>query len=485
MRLSQWALCTALLAVLAPSAALAQQPYPMLPSSGVQRTAYEYRDYYAQDPALRDEEGGGHVTTRAEDEAYQAQSGGLAAAAAGNGSGDNGCGNGCGEEEAEGPCRLFECEWLESRNITIAGWVAQSPFTWNPQNPDNRFNGIVTWTDRSNEYQLNQLYWYAEKTTDTESYGSDIGGRVDLMYGTDTRFTQALGLEDKWNLGQRFYGLALPQLYMEAAFGDTKTKLGHFYCPSGYEVVPTVNNFFNTLPLTFQYGEPFTLTGLLTTYAASDNLSLGGGFVRGWDTWDGSNPASSPNLAPIGAVTATGEGGDSLAFFVIESQELNQNGQFTHRHLNTFAYSVPLNNEWTYVAQHDLGYQNAAMANGKSAWWYGFNNYLFYKVSDTWTWGVRAEWFRDQDGFRVGGFLPTLANGSTRGLPTTFSGYAGNFTELTFGANWKPTANFVARPCIRWDTYAGEDNNAGGLRPFDDGNKNWQILVGGDIILLY
>ena len=78
-----------------------------------------------------------------------------------------------------------------------------------------------------------------------------------------------------------------------------------------------------------------------------------------------------------------------------------------------------------------------------------------------------------------------MASGGTVGLPTTFSGYAGNFTEVTFGANWKPNANLIVRPSIRWDTYSGADNNAGGLRPFIDGNNNWQILVGGDIVMLY
>ena len=39
----------------------------------------------------------------------------------------------------------------------MAGWLNQS-YTWNPQNPPNGFNGPVTWTDRSNSYELNQAY---------------------------------------------------------------------------------------------------------------------------------------------------------------------------------------------------------------------------------------------------------------------------------------------------------------------------------------
>ena len=51
--------------------------------------------------------------------------------------------------------KLFDCECLKCREINVAGWLAQS-YTWNTTNPADRFNGPVTWTDRSNDYQLNQ-----------------------------------------------------------------------------------------------------------------------------------------------------------------------------------------------------------------------------------------------------------------------------------------------------------------------------------------
>ena len=70
---------------------------------------------------------------------------------------------------------------------TSHGWLAQS-FTWNTSNPSDRFNGPVTWTDRSNDYQLNQAYIFAEKATDTGGCGWDFGCRADVMGGTDYRF---------------------------------------------------------------------------------------------------------------------------------------------------------------------------------------------------------------------------------------------------------------------------------------------------------
>ncbi len=174
--------------------------------------------------------------------------------------------------------------------------MAQS-FTWNTSNPADRFNGPVTWTDRSNEYQLNQAYIFAEKATDTKGCGWDFGWRADLMYGTDNRFNTSSGLETrtefqspKWSTF-RFYGPALTQAYVEVAVNDLKVKVGHWYAPVGYEVVPTTGNFFPNLPYTFQYGEPFTMTGVLGTYQYNENVSFGGGITHGWDNFGQHQPA--------------------------------------------------------------------------------------------------------------------------------------------------------------------------------------------------
>ena len=147
-------------------------------------------------------------------------------------------------------------------------------------------------------------------------------------------------------------------------------------------------------------------------------------------------------------------------------QEPNQNylnnGSTSFRYLQTNVYSRPLkqiNENLTYVAQSDFGYQNNALLNGHHAWWYGLNQYLFYKVSDCMTYGIRAEWFRDQDGYRVGGFLGTTPTGALRGLSGNRSGYFGSFYEVTIGANYKYSANTTIRPYVRFDWFSGASTN--------------------------
>ena len=206
---------------------------------------------------------------------------------------------------------LFESSFTKKWGLVIGGWTTQS-FTWNPYNPSNgpnfqgrnatRFNGPVTWTDQANQYQLNQQYLYFDRPTNTGGDGWDLGGRVDLLYGTDYRFTTEAGLENKINSPNNPYmGLAIPQFYGEVAYNNLKVKLGHFYSPVGYFVVPTINNFFNTLPYTFQYGEPFTHSGFLATWTANEHWTLGGGLINGWDNFFG---GPNPNLGSL--TTATG-----------------------------------------------------------------------------------------------------------------------------------------------------------------------------------
>jgi hypothetical protein len=388
------------------------------------------------------------------------------------------------------PCLLSD-HCCSPCGIKVAGWIGQS-FTWNTTNPADRFNGPVTMTDRSNEWQLNQLYVYAEKATSSDDGNWDLGGRADVLYGTDNRFTTAAGLETegyfqnpKWT-SYRFYGTALPQLYAQVQKGDLSVKIGHFYSPVGYEVVPMTGNFFNSLPYTFQYGEPFTHTGLLATYAVGENTRVGGGFTRGWDNWGGGEDYRNPHLGGLGTFsTKIGEG--TLAFVWVFGNEATQAAGFRQRFLQTCVYSRPLDDNWSMVMQSDFGYQNDAVITGDGdAYWYGLNGYLFKKISDRWSWGMRCEWFRDQDGARVGGFLGNTDNGSLRGLSLGRFGYAGNFYAITLGANWRPTANWIVRPNVRFDWFQGDltANNTEG-DPFDGGNGNSQTLIGFDAIYTY
>ncbi|HTU24814.1 MAG TPA: outer membrane beta-barrel protein [Pirellulales bacterium] len=393
--------------------------------------------------------------------------------------------------------------------VKMGGWLDQS-YTWNPQNPSNGFNGPVTWTDRSNSYELNQLYYWIERTCDNGGDGWAWGARADLLFGTDYRFNTESNLETRYqfqspkNMGNdRFYGFDYLQFFGEVAYDKSKFRVGHFLSPVGYEVIPTTGNFFPTLPYIFQYGEPFTHTGGTWTYTVDETLTVSTGIIRGWDNFGNNNP----HLGNLTTLTKTFEDKSSYATVFIWSSEPNQNnGEFaggsgnrahTPRFIWTHAYTKPLTEKLTYVGQFDYAQQTDAMVNGRLARWYGWNQYLFYKVSDCWTWGTRFDIWRDEEGFRMGGFLGSTNNGAAlRGLSSSFNSFAGTNYELSVGANWRPNGNTVIRPAVRWDMFQGNSGWGAGqqafnggaptvLRPYDNGAHDWQILIGFDWITLF
>jgi hypothetical protein len=382
---------------------------------------------------------------------------------------------------------------LKDNNVKLGGNLAQS-FTWNPQNPSNRWNGPVTWTDRSNEYQLNQFWLFAEKATDTSKNDWDLGGRVDLLYGTNARLTTETGLET-FNLnGPGIYGLAIPNLYGELAYKKLKIKAGHFISPVGYYTVDTTQNFFNTIPYTYQWGEPFTHTGAVASYQFTDNFVASSGYIQGWDNFDGHNP----HMGYIGTWSYTLPDKSNITQAIFLTQEPNFNFQFTQRYYQSVVYTKPINEQWTYVGQTDFGTQRDATISGSQANWYGINQYLYYKVNDKWSWGVNFEWWRDEEGYRVAQFLPSAfpsgITGNPNGNNNLPGGYQGNFYQTTFGPRWYPTGkpNFFIRPNARIDWFEGNINNevqatygAANQKPYDNGQRNYQGLLVTDVVLTF
>ena len=85
---------------------------------------------------------------------------------------------------------------------------------------------------------------------------------------------------------------------------------------------------------------------------------------------------------------------------------------------------------------------------------------------------ARFEWFRDEDGTRVG--LNSACNPNNAPFP-------GNFYSLSAGLNWTPTGNLVLRPELRADWYDGDAAPA----PYQDGTRDSQFMLGLDAILMF
>jgi len=388
------------------------------------------------------------------------------------------------EESPPGPppgpvIGLRQPQFLQDRRISISGWLEQG-ITVNGNHPASGFNGPVASNDLDGEYQMNQFWMTLERPVDTAGGGFDFGGRIDAAYGTDWRWYMNNGLENRLNgpTGQT-YGTVLPQAYAAVGYNDLKVKLGTFEAPMDYESMPAPANFFYSHSYCYTYGVPHLLTGMLADFRMDENWSVQGGLHRGWSEFAADNPAV-----------------DFLGGFRWQSSDrrtmvsytLSTGPQDVGSTENGFVYSLVIQEKLgprsQYVLVHDLGVETNGATDNGTADWYGLNQYYIYWLNNECAACVRAEWFRDQDGMLVSG-----PGNMTDVRAWSGHGFAGNFYELTAGLNWRPQANVLFRPEIRYDWYDGGSgayglSNQKGL-PFNDGRSSSQFLTAADLILTF
>lgn len=418
MKLSKWALALAIAAASLPGAAVFAQVgsgvSPQNRTSG-QPATYSYGDYYSSQPT---EDPG--VTREAEafDEIPEEEA----------------------AEEAEEPWSLIQ---RTPGGFTIRGWL-QGGTTHNARGNQQTNGNFGVPFNNINGPAFNQGWIYAERVASTEDQSFNWGARIDYIYGADGPDTQAFGdrgWDFNWNSSGQ-YGSAIPQIYFELAYNDVSVKIGHFFTIIGYEVVPATGNFFYSHAYTMNFGEPFTHTGALGKWVFDERFTFFGGYTMGWDSGF-SNHLNAHTF--LGGLTWTMSENTSLAIgmnagrFGDGTAKNGVPGALGNVYIQSVVFSHSFWDNWQYVFQSDYG----ANTNngGPNTRWYGANQYLFYNFNDKWAAGVRGEWFRDADGARIAD-----PAGNT---------FAGNFTAITAGINWKPHPNFRFRPEIRWDWHDG------------------------------
>ncbi|MBX9626888.1 MAG: porin, partial [Gemmataceae bacterium] len=372
--------------------------------------------------------------------------------------------------------RLFP----QDGRLRVRGWLDGGGI-YNTANPNSRFNGPYNAVDRNQEPMFNQAYGVFEYVLPTDG-SAGLGARLDLLYGNDFLLAQSPGFEvgpagqPKWN--GTYYGLALPQAYVQAGTEALSVKLGHFYTVVGYEGVPADGNFFYTHSYSYMFAGPFTQWGGLLTAKPSDRWQVDAGLVNGWNALDGVFDAANF----LGRVKYTPESRQwwASAAVITGDQPNNVAGLpgIPSDPSNRTRYSAILGltpggpgGPWEYVFHYFQGFQANGTAAGTTALWYGIDQYLFCRVSDKLRLGARFEWMRDEDGTRVG--LNRAPNPNKPPLP-------GNYFSLTTGFNYNPCPNVTIRPEIRWDFTSDTVGN-----PFNDGRSQQQLLLGADLIVRF
>jgi hypothetical protein len=273
---------------------------------------------------------------------------------------------------------------------------------------------------------------YVERAADG-SKGLGLGGRMDLMYGTDASKTQAFGGDNwdtTWNRGAG-YGWAMPQLYAEIASENSSTIFGHFFTLVGYEVVTAPDNFFFSHAMTMFNSEPFTHTGFLNTYNVSDSFTSYAGWTAGWDTgFESFNDGSSF----LGGFSKS-VGDDVTLTYITTFGNFGRRSAGFNGYSHSIVLDTNLSEKLNYVFQSDL-----LRVDGTGEDNVGINQYLFYTVNDCLSLGTRFEWWKADD---VAGYT----YGGQSAAPVSSTSYY----ALTGGVNINLTERTVIRPEYRYD----------------------------------
>ena len=381
-------------------------------------------------------------------------------------------------------------------------WVDQG-ITYGSNRNDDTF-APQAYNDMYNTYQMNQVYLALERKVAEDGMCYSVGGRVDVLFGTDYYYTQAYGLEannvgymttingpegriNRWNgdgnrhLAQNVseYGVSLPQAYVEVympVMNGVKIKGGHYYSGMSMETPMAVENFFYSHSYTSYYGTPTTFTGAEVTFGGSTGFSAFGGFDLGWNrvsTKDGSvsgyggfrwkdacNTTATQFMIHSGRETWTYR---PNRFSNIENADFTVTvlSWLTEWRLNSWlATSLEFVYGWD-----DKG--DFPRTNVGSSTWAGVTNSWYVRCTDTITTGLRFEWFQDNP--QCGRIV----------YSKIFNDTTYNVYDITLGVNWKPTYWCTVRPEVRWDW---SDLN-GPIKFF--GDKNSQFTFGMDVVLTF
>ena len=279
-------------------------------------------------------------------------------------------------------------KFLDDAGITISGF-AEASYTYSASSPPNNFiSGRVFDVDHE-DITLNQLDLSIDRPVDAKAAAAndklDVGFHVEGIYGGDSRFIHASGLN--------FYGpdgfqnspdeqVDLVQAYVDFGIpvgNGLRIRAGKFVTLLGQETInPTTNALYSHSYL-FGYAIPFTHTGVLGTYAVNDKLTIDAGFTRGWNQALKDNNGDAFDF--LGRVTYAFD--DKLTGYLsatVGPEAAGDPGNWWYVVDAIATYKV--DDKLSFAVNADYGFYTHGSAGGSSAQWYGIAGYSSYVISD-------------------------------------------------------------------------------------------------------
>jgi hypothetical protein len=322
---------------------------------------------------------------------------------------------------------------------------------------------LRVFANEKNSFILNLANLHFERTADNLPgfvIDVDFGKTADVVNNATYFGRHDNGIPITGN-GTDFFDVRQFYITYTAPVGSgIKLKVGRFVTLAGAEVIKSYNNFnYNiTNAILFGFAIPFTHTGIMSSYAFSDQVSLDLGVVNGWDAVadnnDGKTVHSGLTLAFDPRITfyqTFTYGPEQTGRFVTNTVSNTCSGSanggpcdptlqlYVHpgkskRLLLTSLLTIKPIDPLTLIIDYDYGNEGDSVPeNGalRRAYWQGVAGYIIYNFTDDLSACLRAEMFDDVNGARV--FAP---GGS--GFHATYAEITPTLTyRITDGLYWR------------------------------------------------
>lgn len=290
--------------------------------------------------------------------------------------------------------------------------------------PDRVFDG------QHSSFNLNNVDLKMQSTATT-----GVGGLVELNAGQDANvFTS-------YPYAGHSHEFDVQQAYLQDVIGPLTLIGGKFDTLAGAEVIDSTRDVNFSRSILFGYAIPFTHTGVRANYALTPTTTLTAGINNGWDQITAETTPKTLELGvsttPIKPLTVTASYYQGQEY-VGEPAAMPAGGATGDRKLfdavATYTIAAPLSVTLNYDTATQANYDGA----GHKAKWDGLAAYVTEQFSSRWRGTVRAEYFKDPQGYR------------TAGVPGE------KWKEATVTAAYLPTTALELRAEIRED----RSNNA-------------------------
>ena len=338
---------------------------------------------------------------------------------------------------------------VKKLGLSLYGYVEAS-YTQNFKNPSSGANQMRSFDGDSNSFRPNMAQVVLEREAKSGGSMADRAGfRVKLDFGEDAKFTGGTtGFAG--DPGEDFdFQEAFVQFIAPIGNGLT-FQGGRMNTLIGYEVIESPFNPNFSRSFLFGMGEPFTVTGLRSSYDFSENIHFA---VSAINSFTGAQVDTNSSKSVEALLAFSPMENVGMSVFGFWGPEGSRGQSNADQVLFGGIFDVQVTEQAQVVVEGY--YANQAHATGPgtpNSRWNGAAGYFIYDFTDKWGVRVRGEIFEDAGGTRscAGGTAP--GNGLGNAL-LCFAGFSGPQTlwESTWTLMYKPVPSLMTRLEFRYD----------------------------------